>query len=312
MRNVFRLQDVGYEKNSVVTIGTFDGVHLAHQQIIRKVVARAKKRNGRSVVVTFEPHPREVLAPSSNIKLLTTVEERRDAITSLGVDVLYSIEFNQSMSQKTSREFYTEYIINGIGVSEVVEGYDHHWGRNREGTIDSLVAIGKEFDFSVVRVEPFSHDGVVVSSSVIRDALTQGNVELAAIFLGSSYSLHGTVVTGDKRGRTLGYPTANLDLASKRKLIPKNGIYLVRVDVENEEFFGMASIGVRPTFYQNGQQLIEVHILDFNHDIYGMTIRVQFIKRLREELKFQSVDELVHQMKNDEKLSRNYIATLQN
>jgi riboflavin kinase/FMN adenylyltransferase len=311
MRSVFRLQDVGYEKNSVITIGTFDGVHLAHQQIIREVVERAKKRNGRSVVVTFEPHPREVLAPTSDIKLLTTVEERREAIASLGVDVLYSVEFNHSMSQKNSREFYSEYIINGIGIIEVVEGYDHHWGRNREGTIDSLVSIGNEFGFSVVSIEPFFHDGVIVSSSVIRDALTQGNVELAATFLGTLYTVLGLVITGDKRGRMLGYPTANLKLASERKLIPKNGIYLVRVGIEDEEFFGMASIGVRPTFYQDGQRLIEVHILDFNRDIYGKNIRVQFMKRLRDELKFQSVDELVHQMKNDEELSRNYIAALQ-
>jgi riboflavin kinase/FMN adenylyltransferase len=311
MRSVFRLQDVGYEKNSVITIGTFDGVHLAHQQIIREVVERAKNRNGRSVVVTFEPHPREVLTPFSDIKLLTTVEERREAIASLGVDVLYSVEFNHSMSQKTSREFYSEYIINGIGISEVVEGYDHHWGRNREGTIDSLVTIGNEFGFSVVSIEPFTQDGVVVSSSVIRDALTQGNVELAATFLGPSYAIHGLVIPGDKRGRMLGYPTANLKLTSERKLIPKNGIYLVRVGIENEEFFGMASIGVRPTFYQDGQRLIEVHILDFNRDIYGKSIRAQFMKRLRDELKFQSVDELVHQMKNDEELSRNYIAALQ-
>ncbi|HVN49746.1 MAG TPA: bifunctional riboflavin kinase/FAD synthetase [Bacteroidota bacterium] len=311
MKSMFRLQDVGYEKNSVITIGTFDGVHLAHQQIIREVVARAKKRNGRSVVVTFEPHPREVLAPSRDIKLLTTAEERRDAIASLGVDVLYSIAFDQSMSQKSSRDFYSEYIINGIGVSEVVEGYDHHWGHNREGTISSLVALGNEFDFSVVRIEPFFHDGVIVSSSVIREALTQGNVHLAGIFLGSLYSLDGTVIVGDKRGRTLGYPTANLDVATKRKLIPKNGIYFVRVRLERESFFGMASVGVRPTFYQNGQQLIEVHILDFNRDIYGKSISVQYIQRLRDELKFQSVDALIHQMKMDEELSRQYMAASQ-
>jgi len=311
MRNVFRLQDVGYEKKSIITIGTFDGVHLAHQQIIREVVNRAKKRNGRSVVVTFEPHPREILAPFSDIKLLTTVEERREAISSLGVDVLYSVEFNRSLSQKTSREFYSEYIMNGIGASEVVEGYDHHWGRNREGTMDSLIALGNEFGFSVTSIEPFSQNGVVVSSSMIRDALTHGNVELAATFLGASYAVHGIVIAGDKRGRMLGYPTANLKLASERKLIPQNGIYFVRVEIEQEDFFGMASIGVRPTFYQDGQRLIEVHILDFNRDIYGKTVSVKFMKRLRDELKFQSVDELIHQMKNDEELSRSYIAALQ-
>ncbi|MGA3286586.1 MAG: bifunctional riboflavin kinase/FAD synthetase [Bacteroidota bacterium] len=299
------IEDIPFDKNSVVTVGTFDGVHLAHQKIIGKTVELAKKRNGRSVVVTFEPHPREVLDTASmDMKLLTTLQERQELCEQLGTDWLVVIEFNKAFSQESSRDFYVKYLIGGIGISAIVEGYDHHWGRNREGNIEALVQLGKEYKFDVVHIEQFRHNGIPVNSSMIRNELLNGSVEVGAGFLGRPYTLFGKVVPGDRRGRSLGYPTANVELASHKKIVPKNGIYFVQVRISESRYFGMASIGVRPTFHSDGKRILEVNILDFNQNIYGSDLRIDFLQRLRDEWKFDSVDKLVQQMHHDEELSR--------
>jgi riboflavin kinase/FMN adenylyltransferase len=186
----------------------------------------------------------------------------------------------------------------------VVEGYDHHWGRNREGTIGSLIQLGKEFEFDVVNIEPFVHNGTPVNSSIIRNELNQGMVDQAAELLGRPYTLRGTVVAGDRRGRLLGYPTANLELDSLKKLIPGNGIYFVKVDVGTEMYFGMTSIGVRPTFQSTGRRTIEVNILDFDKDIYGYELTISFLRRMRDEFKFDSAEQLIQQMDKDKEMSR--------
>jgi riboflavin kinase/FMN adenylyltransferase len=299
------IEDIPFDKNSVVTVGTFDGVHLAHQKIIGKTVELAKKRNGRSVVVTFEPHPREVLDTASmDMKLLTTLQERQELCEQLGTDWLVVIEFNKAFSQESSRDFYVKYLIGGIGISVIVEGYDHHWGRNREGNIESLVQLGKEYGFEVVHIEQFRHNGIPVNSSMIRNELLNGSVEVGAGFLGRPYALFGKVVPGDRRGRSLGYPTANVELASYKKIVPKNGIYFVQVRISESRYFGMASIGVRPTFHSDGKRILEVNILDFSQNIYGSDLRIDFLQRLRDEWKFDSVDKLIQQMHHDEELSR--------
>ncbi|MCX6121447.1 MAG: bifunctional riboflavin kinase/FAD synthetase [Ignavibacteriales bacterium] len=304
MKLARQIKEIPFNKNSVITVGTFDGVHLAHQKIIQEVVALARKRNGRSVVVTFEPHPREVVAQAdTKIQLLTTLRERQEVCEKLGVDWFLVITFDKEFSNQSFRDFYVTYLIGGIGMNVVVEGYDHHWGRNREGTIGSLIQLGKEFEFDVVNIEPFVHNGTPVNSSIIRNELNRGMVDQAAELLGRPYTLRGTVVAGDRRGRLLGYPTANIELDSQKKLIPDNGIYFVKVDVGEDTYFGMASIGVRPTFPSTGRRTIEVHILDFDEDIYGSDIQIGFLRRLRNELKFNSAEELIQQMHKDKELS---------
>jgi len=301
-----QISEIPFDKNSTITVGTFDGVHIAHQKIIKEVVARARQSNGRSVVVTFEPHPREIVSTAgSTVQLLTTLLERQELCEQLGIDWFVVINFDKAFSNQNFRDFYKIYLINGIGMNLVVEGYDHHWGKNREGTIESLVSLSKEFEFEVMNIEPFVYNGTAVNSSLIRNDLLLGKVELAAELLGRPYSLSGKVVTGERRGRLLGYPTANIELDSPKKLVPDNGIYFVNVHVGTEKYFGMASIGVRPTFQTTGMRTIEVHILDFDKDIYEKKIRIGFLRRLRSEFKYDSAEQLIQQMHKDRELSKN-------
>jgi riboflavin kinase/FMN adenylyltransferase len=304
MKLARHIKEIPYNKNSIITVGTFDGVHLAHQKIIKEVVALAREKNGRSVVVTFEPHPREVVANAdTKIQLLTTLREREELCRQLGVEWFVTIKFDKAFSNQSFRDFYVTYLIDGIGVKLVVEGYDHHWGRNREGTIESLMQLGKEFKFDVVNIEPFTYKGNPVNSSIIRNELNHGMVEDAANLLGRPYALRGKVVVGDKRGRLLGYPTANLELDSQKKLVPENGIYFGKVDLGADTYFGMTSVGVRPTFKSTGERTIEVNILDFDNDIYGYELQISFLRRLRDELKFDSAEQLIQQMHKDKELS---------
>jgi riboflavin kinase/FMN adenylyltransferase len=303
---VYQPSEIEYAKNSVVTVGTFDGVHLAHQQLLKDVVERAQARKGRSVVLTFDPHPKEVLT-GQPMQLLTTIEERQQICEQLGIDVFYRIGFTYEFSRLTSREFYLRYVVQGCGVSEVVEGYDHHFGRDREGSVEELLKLGREFEFSVAALKPVYVDEEVVSSSQIRQHLLQGKVDRALRLLGRPYAVSGVVVRGDARGRELGYPTANL-LLTHHKVIPQDGIYFVQVDVRGPMRYGMVSIGVRPTFFDQGQRTVEAHLLDFSGDLYGKTLAVQFLRRLRDEKKFESAQQLIDQMHLDEQHSRTLMA----
>lgn len=302
MKIAYQLSDIAYDKNSVVTVGSFDGVHLAHHEVLREVVREARDRNGRAVVITFDPHPKEVLS-GKPMPVLTTVEEKLRLCEQLGVDLFFLIKFTYEFSRQTSRDFYLNYVIHGIGVSEVVEGYDHHFGRDREGSVEDLLKLGKEFEFSVVAMKPIYVGEVVVSSSRIRQYLLDGNVDRAERLMGNPYAISGIVVHGDGRGQALGYPTANIRLLSNRKLIPSNGIYFVRVRVGGKLWYGMLSVGVRPTFNNNGERTIEVNILDFSGDLYGQVIEIFFLKRLRDELKFDSAAQLIEQMNRDKEES---------
>ena len=300
---VSRLSEIPYVKNSVVTVGTFDGVHLAHRALLRDVVERAQARGGRSVVVTFDPHQKEIVT-GTPMQLLTSSEERQQICEEIGIDVFFRIEFTYDFSRQSSRDFYLRYVVQGCGVSEVVEGYDHHFGRDREGSIEALLALGREFEFSVAALKPVYVDEEIVSSSQIRQHLLHGRVDRASRLLGRPYGISGTVIRGDGRGRKLGYPTANIHMSSSRKLIPSNGIYVANVDIGGSLHFGMVSIGVRPTFFEQGARTIEVNLLDFDGDLYGRTISVQFLKRLRDERKFESAEHLIEQMRKDEHASR--------
>jgi len=311
MKQAYRLSDIEYVKNTVVSVGSFDGVHLAHRQLIGEVVQRARARGGRSVVLTFEPHPKEVLG-GTPVHLLTTLEERQQICQELGVDLFLTIEFTYEFSRQSSRDFLLRYLVQGTGVSEIVEGYDHHFGRDREGGVEELLKLGREFEFSVVAMKPVYVDEEIVSSNRIRNHLLDGRVDRAHRLLGRPYVLSGTVIRGDGRGKQLGYPTANLQLESMRKVIPQDGIYFARVAVGQTTYFGMVSIGVRPTFTENGQRTVEVNILDFDRDLYGTILRIQFLKRLRDERRFETAEALIEQMDRDKaesmKLQQSYLS----
>jgi riboflavin kinase/FMN adenylyltransferase len=294
------LREVEFDRNSVVSVGSFDGVHRAHQEVIHSVVTRAYERGGRSVIVTFDPHPKQVLAPHKDeIRLLSTLEERIEMCADLRVSVVYVIEFTYEFSRRSFREFYDQIIVKGIGVSEVIEGYDHHFGRDREGSIQELVQMGKEFDFSVIAMKPVTVGDEVVSSSAIRKHLLGGNVHRAAELLGRPYQIRGTVRRGDGRGRSLGYPTANLELTDPAKLIPADGVYVTSVRWGDVAYYGMANIGRRPTFTNHGERAVEVHLLGFDGSLYGGHLEVYFLHRLRDEAKFDSTSALVRQMDAD-------------
>lgn len=299
------------QKNSVVTVGTFDGIHLAHREIIREVVHRARMREGRSVVVTFEPHPKEVVTRSRGpVQLLSSIEERIALLDALHVDIFLVIPFTWEFSRMTAGDFYRSIIDARVGVSEVVVGYDHMFGRDREAGTESLMALGRDLDFSVFTAHPLTLDGEPISSTRIRRALQAGDVTLAERMLGHPYQLGGIVVGGDRRGRTLGFPTANLDPDATKKIVPGNGVYVVRVSVGATQTYGIMNIGVRPTVSAGVQRVIEVHLLDFSRDIYGERIAVTFLRRLRDEKKFGSVQELVDQLDRDREDARRMISAL--
>ena len=305
------LAEVTKDASSVVTVGTFDGVHLAHQEIIRDVVNWTRMIEGRSVVITFDPHPKEVVGKRDRpIALLTTLEERIALIGKMHVDVLLVIEFTYGFSLLGAREFYQKYVVDGTGVSEVVVGYDHMFGHDRAGGVEELIRLGQEFNFSVSAVHPFRIQGEIVSSTRVRDALASGDIERAAELLGYSYGFSGTVVRGDGRGKTLGYPTANIEPGFRRKLIPGHGVYFVGITLRGTPRYGMMNIGVRPTIRSGGGTTHEVHVFGMDEDVYGERAEVTFLKKLRNEQKFSSLEELINQMRRDKELSLRYIAEL--
>lgn len=294
------LSELTFEKNSVVTIGMFDGVHRAHQSIFSRIVQRARSISGRSVVVTFDPHPREVVSNGSkNVDLLSTLNEKLQIIERYGVDMVFVIPFTYAFSQLSFGEFYSTYIINGVGVSEVVEGFNHQFGRDREGGMNQVVELGQQHNFSVEAMAMVKEGEVVISSSSVRDALLSGNIVLANRLLGYEYAFSGTVVRGFGRGKQIGYPTANIKLDNPKKLAPQTGIYAVKILVEGVWYGGMMSIGHNPTFGDAQERTIEVNIFDFDKDIYDETVTVQVLDRTRSEKKFDSVDALVKEIDND-------------
>jgi riboflavin kinase/FMN adenylyltransferase len=307
------LADAGLDRNSVVTVGTFDGVHCAHREIIREVVRRAKARAGRSVVITFDPHPKEVVASAKgSVSLLTTVDERLELMDQLGVDLVLVIRFTYEFSRIAAGEFYRDYIVNGVGATEVVVGYDHMFGRDRQGTVQELEEMGRSLGFATVTVPPYRVDGEPVSSTRVRKALAAGDIGHATRLLGRPYVLRGRVVVGDRRGAAmLGFPTANVAPEPANRVVPGRGVYAVRVKLVGEERYGMMNIGVRPTVTAGLAETFEVYILDFNRDIYGSSIRLEFLQKLRDERKFGSVGELKAQLERDREDTRRVTAGLE-
>ena len=290
---------------AVVTSGTFDGVHVGHKKILSRLTEIASRNTGETVVITFWPHLRLVLHPEDNtLKLLNTFEEKADLLKEQGISHLIRIPFTKEFSQLTSEEFIQKIVVETIGTKKLVIGYDHRFGHNHEGSFEQLKINGPRYGFDVEEIPRQDVDHVGVSSTKIREALERGDIDTANHLLGQPYCLTGRVVIGDKIGRTLGYPTANIEVDTKYKLIPAEGIYAVTIGYEHQVYQGMLYIGNRPTI--NGtKQNIEVNIFDFQKEIYGETLTIHFHSRIRGDIRFNTLEELTHQ------LGRDKIATLQ-
>lgn len=308
MEIITHLKDVERNHDSVLTVGTFDGVHAGHKVLINRVVEEAEKSNSRSVIVTFDPHPREIINPGkAGIKLLSTLDERSELLSDLGVDEMVVIPFDRDFSLLTSEEFVRNIIWKKIGVKNFIIGYDHQFGRNREGTIETVQRLGNELGFSSHVVSKQEVEHKTVSSTAIRNAIqNKGDMKLAASFLDRYYILHGSVVHGDKRGKKIGYPTANIQPENTKKVIPKKGVYAVWIRVNSEYYEGMMNIGTRPTF-DGESETLEVHIFNFDEDIYGKKVQVQFADRIRDEQPFAGIDELKQQLSKDSERAKNLL-----
>jgi riboflavin kinase/FMN adenylyltransferase len=294
------------KEKTYVTIGTFDGVHFGHQKIIEKLIDEAKKAGKKSVVLTFFPHPRMVLQKDVSLELINTIEERATLLEKTGLDYLIIHPFSKEFSRMTALEFVRDILVNQLNISKLIIGYDHHFGKNREGNITQLTEYSHLYDFEVEEIPAQDIDDVSVSSTKIRRALATGNLKTANNFLGYSFMLNGNVVNGKKLGGKIGYPTANIDIKESYKLIPKTGVYIVKSTIDEKTIFGIMNIGNRPTVNGN-HQTIEVHFFDFNQNLYDRNLTIELIYFLRDEEKFDSVEILIQQLKKDEKTARDYI-----
>nr|WP_294946320.1 bifunctional riboflavin kinase/FAD synthetase [uncultured Mucilaginibacter sp.] len=286
-------------KNAVVTIGTFDGVHIGHRKIISRLKELALAAGGETVILTFFPHPRMILHPEDeNIKLITTINEKAELLEKLGVDHLIITPFSRDFSNQSAEEYIREVLVKKIGTKTIVIGYDHRFGKDRKGGLEDLLHLAPEYHYEVLEIPEQDVNDVAISSTRIRTALLDGQIDIANECLGYPFFITGKVIRGDQLGRQLGYPTANLMLEERYKLIPSDGIYAVRVKVEGKEHNGMAYIGHRPTV--NGMtRNIEVNIFDFKDDIYNKQLRMEFLHFVREDIRFASLDELVVQLGKD-------------
>jgi len=283
----------------VTTMGTFDGVHCGHKEVINRLISKAKSMNRPSMLITFEPHPRLVLQKNiKGLKLLTIREEKITQLNKLGVDYLLFLPFTYEFSQLTSEEFIKEYLINHLDIAAMVIGYDHHFGKRNGGQSKDVAMLLTNYGIEVERIPEQDVENIAVSSTKIRDALSKGNVPLANHLLNYKYTLSGTVVHGNKLGRTLGFPTANLMLRNSRKLLPADGVYAVKVKYKLHWLMGMLNIGFKPTF-KSRDRTIEVHILDFDKTIYGETLTLKLIDKIRPEKAFNDIDELKAQLELD-------------
>ncbi|KGL60088.1 MULTISPECIES: bifunctional riboflavin kinase/FAD synthetase [unclassified Polaribacter] len=306
MKIVQNTSNFSVKDETYVTIGTFDGVHFGHQKIIEKLVKEAKKANKKSVVLTFFPHPRMVLQKDASLKLLNTIEERATLLEKTDLDYLIIHPFSKDFSRMSALEFVRDILVKQLNISKLIIGYDHHFGKNREGNITQLSEYSHLYGFKVEEIPAQDIDSVSVSSTKVRRALAAGNLKTANHYLGYNFMLTGTVVNGKKLGGKIGYPTANIDVKETYKLIPKTGVYVVKSSIGRKTVFGMMNIGNRPTINGN-HQTIEIHFFDFNKDLYHKNLTIELLYFLRDEQKFDTIEFLVHQLKKDEEIARNYI-----
>lgn len=296
-------------RRPVVTIGTFDGVHLGHQKVILRLQEFAKLHNGETVIFTFHTHPRLVTSPDEkNLRLLTTLNEKIKLFEKYGIDHLIVYTFDKEFAELSYIEFVEKILVEKIGTHCLVIGYDHKFGKNREGSFDYLKKCAEKFAFKIERLDALLVDEDNVSSTKIRNALESGDIEKANRFLGYNFTLHGKVVEGKQVGRKLGFPTANIEASDKHKIIPGYGVYAVIVELNGSEYKGMLNIGTRPTFNNNADnRSIEVNIFDFDGDIYKKEITLRFARKIRDEQKFESVEMLIEQLKKDKENAKSIL-----
>ena len=292
-------------KKTIITIGTFDGVHLGHQSILKKITSDNKKEYT-SVLLTFFPHPRIALQQDNEIKLLSTIKEKTKLLEYFQLENLIIHPFDKNFSELNPEEFVSEVLVKQLNVYKIVIGYDHRFGKNRAADIHDLIAFGKKYGFEVEQINAKEINEIAVSSTKIRKALMDGNIKLANKYLGYPFIITGFVVNGKKLGRTLGFPTANINIEENYKLLPKNGVYLAKSKIENIEYFGMMNIGNNPTIGEN-KQSVEIHFFNLNEDLYNKEIQISILEHIREEKKFNTLDELKDQLGKDKIFSLNYI-----
>ena len=306
MTTIQNIANFSTSEKTYVTIGTFDGVHFGHQKIIEKLVLEAKKANRKSVLLTFFPHPRMVLQKDNSLELINTIEERANLLEITGLDYLIIHPFSIAFSRMSSLAFVRDILVNQLHISKLIIGYDHHFGKNREGNIIQLTEYSHLYDFKVEEIPAQDIDAVSVSSTKIRNALAEGSLKTANSYLGYNFMLSGTVVNGKQLGGKIGYPTANINVKETYKLIPKTGVYVVLSKIQERNVYGMMNIGNRPTINGN-HQTIEVHFFDFNADLYGQNLQIELLYFLRDEEKFDTIESLIIQLKKDEQTARAFV-----
>lgn len=301
------------KKKTIVTIGTFDGVHVGHKKILEKIIQNTNNSDYESLVLTFFPHPRTVLQTATEMKQLNTIDEKSNLIKKAGIDNLVIHPFDKEFASLSAEEFVKKVLVDIFNIQKIVIGYDHRFGKNRTADINDLIAFGNQYNFEVEQISAEELNEVAVSSTKIRNALSDGNIELANSFLGYNYAITGMVVQGKQLGRTIGFPTANISINEDYKLIPNSGVYVVECKIENQSYFGMMNIGTNPTVENTNQkQKLEVNIFDFDQDVYGKSINISFLKRIRSEQKFGSLDALKAQIANDKVTSLRFIESFRN
>lgn len=311
MKIFHSINDFRSSKKTILTLGTFDGVHIGHRKILERITQNTENGKYESLVLTFFPHPRMVLQGESEVKLLNTLSEKIDLLEKIGVQNLVIHPFDITFSRLTAEEFVKTVLIDQFDIKKIIIGYDHRFGRNRTANIDDLIAFGKQYDFEVEQISVQEIDAVSISSTKIRNALMEGNMALANEYLGYEYFLTGTIVRGKQLGRTIDFPTANLQMEENYKLIPRNGVYVVKSTINQKTVFGMMNIGLNPTVA--GENLaIEIHFFDFDEELYDQKISVSLLEYLRPEQKFESIAFLKQQLEKDRNTSLAYINKLKN
>ncbi|MEO9485301.1 MAG: bifunctional riboflavin kinase/FAD synthetase [Ekhidna sp.] len=307
MKVVDRLEDFEKPGFAVVTIGTFDGVHIGHQTILKRLVEEARANNGKSVLITFWPHPRFILNKDADkLKLLTTFDEKVEMVNDLGVDYILKIAFTPQFSNLSADEFVRNVLVEYVGTKQLLIGYDHHFGNNREGNIKFLQEHSSKYGFKVNEISKQEIDHIGISSTEIRNALESREIHLANSLLGRNYSIQGKIIDGNKKGKSLGFPTANIQVHEAYKLLPADGAYAIKAFLKGEEFDGMLNIGFKPTV-DGRERTIEAHLFNFDENIYGMEMKVEFVKALRKEMKFSSIEALKEQLNKDKELALSFL-----
>ncbi len=309
MKIFHSLQNFNPIRKTIVTIGTFDGVHIGHKKIIQKIIQNSIDLDCESAVLTFFPHPRMVLQGDSDIKLLNTINEKITLLEKIGLQNLIIHKFDEAFSQLTAEEFVETVLVNQMNIRKIIIGHDHRFGKNRTASIDDLIVYGKKYSFEVEQISAQEINEVSVSSTKIRNAILDGNIKLANQYLGYNYVLTGTVAKGKQLGRTIGFPTANIEIPENYKLIPKIGVYIVKSIIDNKVVFGMMNIGFNPTV-SGTNRTIEVHFLNFDDNLYNKAISVTIIDRIRDEQKFDSIELLKSQLQKDKSYCLDFISNL--